>query len=105
MNCGSCGILRSCNDRYPRPFATFCSGTKSLNFDQLGPRTKPPRVAKPCDAKVRYDPDDAKSAPLSQNDFCVRATHCASSFLTFVSTSLGPPAREHSLEGGGGGPI
>jgi hypothetical protein len=32
-----------------------------------------------------------QSAPLSQIHFCVIATHCARSLLSFVPTSLGPP--------------
>src|ERR1700678_342108 len=44
-----------------------------------------------------------KSAPLSQNHICVRATQCAGSLLAFVPRSLGPPGAGLSWGGGVGG--
>jgi hypothetical protein len=44
------------------------------------------------DAKMRHVPDGAKLALLPENHFCVIVTHRAGSLITFIPTSLGPPA-------------
>jgi hypothetical protein len=67
---------------------------KTRVFDRLGPRTKSGVTQNHRDAKMRHLPEGReKSAPLSQNHFCVRATRCIGTLFILDPNTAGPPRR------------